>query len=240
MGSPGIAIIGYPPYWYEAGGPRGLFTVQILNNNVLELKGISFDKVVWMSSVMLRSDFGLNPDLWSQDIHTNGEPSLDSLWTAASQELTLPEEDFTLTLVGGYPGNESDQCNLKRHRTEFDAYRRLVRSSLAKTSASSPIEVDPEVVKDASFIVDHIGNSASGMRLILTVNGRIGLAPGGATEIGDMCCIFLGATVPFILKPSREGRHKLVGDCYIHGVMAGELMEQMQSGKYTAEQILLD
>jgi hypothetical protein len=45
-----------------------------------------------------------------------------------------------------------------------------------------------------------------------------------ASQIGDIICIFLGAEVPYVLRPDGEGFYKLVGECYIHGVMEGEAL----------------
>lgn len=58
-------------------------------------------------------------------------------------------------------------------------------------------------------------------RIFVTDNEYIGVAPLSA-EVGD--CVFLvkGSRVPIVLRPGREGRWRLVGDCYMHGVMYGE------------------
>jgi hypothetical protein len=78
-------------------------------------------------------------------------------------------------------------------------------------------------------------------RLFLTEKGRIGLAlQGKLIEVGDECCIIFGSTVPFLLTPAREGRHKLVSDCYIHGVMDGELLEQFDESDLSSKQIILE
>ena len=74
---------------------------------------------------------------------------------------------------------------------------------------------------------------------MLTEKGRLGLVPGLTTEVGDVCCIFLGASVPCILKPANNGRYQLVGDSYIHGVMGGELMEQSHSRGFGHEKFVL-
>lgn len=41
--------------------------------------------------------------------------------------------------------------------------------------------------------------------------------------MGDGVCIFLGSHIPFILRPFGSS-HKLVGQCYIHGIMIGEAL----------------
>jgi len=58
-------------------------------------------------------------------------------------------------------------------------------------------------------------------QLIQTAAGRIGLAPSQA-KIEDMIYLIYGGQVLYILRPTAEGRYKLVGECYLHGLMDGE------------------
>ncbi|RYP51281.1 hypothetical protein DL768_003378 [Monosporascus sp. mg162] len=56
----------------------------------------------------------------------------------------------------------------------------------------------------------------------LTKKGYMGLVPQGTAE-GDVVVIFVGATVPHILRKTREGDgFLLVGETYVHGIMYGE------------------
>ncbi|ORY07047.1 hypothetical protein BCR34DRAFT_489753, partial [Clohesyomyces aquaticus] len=57
-----------------------------------------------------------------------------------------------------------------------------------------------------------------------TANGHIGLGP-RAMRPGDVTVALVGGAVPFILRP-RDGYHLLVGECYVHGVMYEELLDQ--------------
>jgi hypothetical protein len=74
--------------------------------------------------------------------------------------------------------------------------------------------------------------------LIETADERIGWAPREAEE-GDCIFVFLGATVPFVLRPVGLGRYKLVGACYVHGIMDGETIISLNSGEYKLENITL-
>ncbi|QIW97251.1 hypothetical protein AMS68_002769 [Peltaster fructicola] len=57
----------------------------------------------------------------------------------------------------------------------------------------------------------------------------IGIVPLN-TESGDIIVIALGATVPWVLRPlvkagqAEEGKYLFVGECYVHGLMDGELI----------------
>ena len=60
-----------------------------------------------------------------------------------------------------------------------------------------------------------------------------GLAPKGC-EDGDLVCIFLGCSVPVVLKKVKNPRveeidlFELVGEAYVHGIMDGEAMEDTE------------
>ena len=58
-------------------------------------------------------------------------------------------------------------------------------------------------------------------RLIWTQRGHVGLAPEDV-RIGNIICILAGCRVPVVLRRDLKG-YKLVGECYILGIMAGEV-----------------
>lgn len=75
-------------------------------------------------------------------------------------------------------------------------------------------------------------------RLFLTPNGFLGLAPDTVRE-GDMLAVLSGGDTPFLLRPIREderlpevgeipsaqsNRYLLVGECFMHGLMQGEVV----------------
>lgn len=64
---------------------------------------------------------------------------------------------------------------------------------------------------------------AAGRRLFEGTGGLLGMAPSQAEE-GDEICVFLGCHVPLAIRPAGEGRFKVVGECYVPGVSAGEAL----------------
>ena len=54
------------------------------------------------------------------------------------------------------------------------------------------------------------------------------LIPGAALQ-GDLIAIFLGAGTPFVLRKSDAGVHVVVGECYIHGIMNGEALQEKEA-----------
>jgi len=49
------------------------------------------------------------------------------------------------------------------------------------------------------------------------------LAPRHA-EVNDIVCVLLGRPTPFALRRKENGQYRLIGECYVHGLMAGESM----------------
>ena len=75
-------------------------------------------------------------------------------------------------------------------------------------------------------------------RLVTTHGGYIGLVPAGAIE-GDVITIVIGCDVSSILRQA-EGettRFILIGECYVHGIMSGEVMEFLGQGKCKMDRI---
>ncbi len=69
-------------------------------------------------------------------------------------------------------------------------------------------------------------SSASEGRIFArTWKGYFVLGP-AALEVGDVVCVLPGSKVPFCLR-SMGKRYLLVGECYVHGLMKGEVMSML-------------
>ena len=68
--------------------------------------------------------------------------------------------------------------------------------------------------------------SVSNSKLCKTRGGYVGLVPTSA-EVGDHVSVLPGGIVPFVLRDSAErpGMFRMVGGCYIHGIMQGEALK---------------
>ena len=60
--------------------------------------------------------------------------------------------------------------------------------------------------------------------MFTTQDEYIGLGPKGMRS-GDLIALFEGARVPYVIREDDEG-YKLVGECYVHGIMSGERFEE--------------
>lgn len=73
-------------------------------------------------------------------------------------------------------------------------------------------------------------------QFIITDAGFVGLAPALA-QTGDMITVFAGLATPLVLRPTvpdEKGRtrYHIIGDCFLHGVMYGELNEHLTGGAW--------
>ena len=69
-------------------------------------------------------------------------------------------------------------------------------------------------------------------RFFATCGGRIGLGPSRAAP-GDRLCVVWFCPTPYLLRPTGDGdgRFRLVGECYVHGLMYGEVLGMFERGE---------
>ncbi len=68
-----------------------------------------------------------------------------------------------------------------------------------------------------------LGAMTDSQRFFLTSGGYMGLAPAG-TKKDDHICIFLGCSVPLVLREVGE-EFLLIGECFVLGLMDGEVLK---------------
>jgi hypothetical protein len=83
----------------------------------------------------------------------------------------------------------------------------------------------------ARVVLDYLNESDNSVYLVLwfygprlsvciTKNGYLGLVP-RKTQPGDKIILLSGGQLPFVLRPF-EGHYKIVGGCYVNGIIKGE------------------
>jgi hypothetical protein len=73
-------------------------------------------------------------------------------------------------------------------------------------------------------VSENVASTIAELEIFFSETGYLGLGPIDMLP-GDIVCIFLGGTVPFIVRPREGCGYQLIGECYVHGVMFGEAME---------------
>jgi WD repeat-containing protein 55 len=95
------------------------------------------------------------------------------------------------------------------------AKRRLTLDNL-KTRRPSRVYREIQIAFEAAV---------KGRKFGTTSKRYIGLFPRG-TRPGDQIGVLLGGHIPFVVRPWRtSGSFQLIGECYVHGIMDGEVMQ---------------
>lgn len=74
-------------------------------------------------------------------------------------------------------------------------------------------------------------------RLVTTDKGYLGLMP-AATVAGDCIAVVQGCAVPLVLRRD-EDKFRVIGECYVHGITAGELIPLIDKGEIEMVQVTL-
>jgi hypothetical protein len=234
--------IGQPGFWYRAGSKDRTFAPEVQNSRYLTTSGFVFDCISWMSPTVCEMDLSFNSHNPRAGIDPASKLSVEILWNMLRQvaglqfvDLGQLEDAFSLTLVQEYPNNKDvDSMSMEHHRQRFSAYIRCLKQGTHSDCASAIQERATDALRYMNRAL-----YCHGHRLAYTQNARVALVP-NASEIGDYCAIFLGLPVPFILRSAKGGRYKLVGDCYVQGVMKGELLGTFENGMFQDGSLIIE
>ncbi|CAN9214695.1 unnamed protein product [Alternaria alternata] len=109
-----------------------------------------------------------------------------------------------------------------RDKTEDDLVIKKFYNELAE-------RVDQAKDRTKDDVDFQISATATGRSLFVTETGYLGMGP-IVVEVGDEMWIFPGADIPLILRPSASSgeEFRLVGEAYVHGIMQGEAVADVQ------------
>ena len=122
-------------------------------------------------------------------------------------------------------------------RQHFQSLWRFLRASQRFLKSTDNLEAFEEFLlrykTGASPFLSEMACTCRNRRFALTHRKYMCLVPDEA-ELGDIIALLDGCRVPFLLRQSR-GKFRLVGDCFVHGVMYGEALKnttrKTRSGK---------
>ena len=127
----------------------------------------------------------------------------------------------TLTADCTRSGERSDPVFME----SFAAFKEFNDQSLEMSVQSAPVEPGSEkdkLLDQAWRYESAVQEVQKGRRICVTKGGYMGVTTHDA-EKGDLLVIFQGFTMPFVLR-RKDDDFLIVGDCYIHGIMDGELI----------------
>ncbi|KIW32288.1 uncharacterized protein PV07_03846 [Cladophialophora immunda] len=250
--------LGYPEMWYRAGGSKSAqFQFEVSRSeSSLRVTGVILDTIEWTSRVFDSEELLLERQkketplqkLWQELEHDPG----NTIYGSSHRDR---EYAFSLTIAAGRAADEGPaEDNPSLHHAIYRAYREIVhgedsndheRNLLSSTEADpnpkgqegqeSPRSLELEAL---TYVGSNQRRALHNRRFFRTSKGYYGIGH-MTTKIGDECCVFRGANVPFVIRRvsadrgqgSTSGQHVLVGESYIQGVMRGEIFEMMDAGE---------
>lgn len=125
------------------------------------------------------------------------------------------------------PKDKSVQSNLwdSQQYLDFDEFRSVNQDFIINCqSLRSCFPEDSSRLPTDSIVRHHLRLAAvtsKGRKLVTTETGYLGLVP-DCVQREDVLVVLLGCNFPVLLRHYKEGYHVL-GECYVHGLMAGEV-----------------
>ncbi len=220
--------------------------IHLKDKNVLVVGGAYIDKVARVGDVTLRDNDAvtylnsLRRDASSFVPYPTGEsvddlklrlpmgnasrPHLDALTDAMSTYRIMATKAHS---PGGNPGVnevEASGFDLSGATIDIKSIRHLV------DFVKQPEDLRQSLWKYWHTVVT-FSKRLSIAKFCATERGYAGLVPQDA-KVGDAIVIFHGAVVPFLIREDDlkggVARNKLIGECYIHGIMHGEALRSFK------------
>lgn len=199
---------------------------------MLSIWGCQFDTITYTRKALWagcakgsRDSTNLIPAIWAGLSEPEGGSLLypdkkSSFWEAYLQTLTASNSLWyrsrrTSVLV---PNNDLDET-LHQARVSFSKLGIVGAIYNATNSLVEDLSIGE---KGVLYIIEQALTACQCRSFFKSSRGYYGLGPEVA-EVGDVICILFGSSVPFVLRPNgTSGQWKLVGECYVHGIMNGE------------------
>lgn len=223
-----LGISAFRPFYQVCSDlPTSLY--ESAHEDILSLRGLLFDVVASVGHIIDGFEYSLKerasfPTLalhpWVDDLSTTETyPTGEALDAVYSITLAANVRD------GFVPADE----NLTQHLADFCAY---LIGYFQLTSPDRPIDTALREAAGSgkgSRFSAAADRASHNRRLIVTSKGYIGLGPSALRE-GDQVCVLFGGIVPFTLR-QEDGVYRMIGECYVHGLMRGEAIKEMRDGK---------
>lgn len=207
---------------YSAGGEGNELKMRVTTNqNKLEMPGQFFDVIVTVGTSCAEHPNAVYPaDLVRVVINRLNEAEALVGKLPAYPTGEPVETAFWTTMI-----SDSREFNTRGSKAFANEYGRAkeVLQMLLYDDDAGPSVIE-EKYTTARDYVQRMFVAYDPMRFCITEKGYMGLCPNG-TRAGDVCYILHGMQTPYIMR--RTAGHdseqlRLVGQCYIHGIMDGE------------------
>lgn len=181
-----------------------------IQTSIEEVSRFETEMVYWLSEIRLLAD----PSLDSKGSIMDGS-SFDAFWRTLVYNRG-PHFDYSA------PNRRADESLA----VSFGYWYLCKRSAMARRWKDNPLiwashgRILKKLAEPFEEAEDRVQYARS---FFVSRDGRIGWVP-FRTWAGDQVCVLQGMRIPLILR-SRGDRWEVIGACYVHGLMDGELWD---------------
>ncbi|OCK95422.1 HET-domain-containing protein [Cenococcum geophilum 1.58] len=149
--------------------------------------------------------------------------------TGRDVSTTVRQWEGMLQSVHRYPSAADLKNAFMDTLIAYPPYKGLNRFSIFYPAWRSAMFDEPFESSDSNsegaraLFQEHVNKACNARRFFVTAKGYIGLGPPEVQD-GNLVTVLLGGQVPFIL--SKQEKFRLVGECYVHGLMDGEAFSE--------------
>ena len=236
---------------YSVDGGRFKGDVGFDGDSILRTKGVLFDAVTSLSSFHAAESnckFPYNgkpvPSVYGDVTATKealwrtlvGDTNRDGAWAPESYSVLLRSEIWE-DGVAGVKFNNFGLHDFMARNAKLSIFGYALKDIIFGTSTffgnkHRRLYNPTAIVREA---LSWAMNAIAWRRLITTEKGYLGLAV-AATEPDDRICILAGCKTPLIVRP-RGDDFRLIGECYVHGMMRGEIAKDIGDGQLRMHEI---
>jgi hypothetical protein len=190
-------------------------TISPVSLDLMALYGFCLDQVIDVASLLREGDWGKYEKVkdWA----------LDAVATVRKSVEEATFEDIAMVLLAGHNIDLERATNEDTERfadlLQILTNERRVPTHIRRISTSAS-NLERERARFFAQMLDTCRNR----RIFVTKTGYIGVGP-KLTLAGDRAVVLYGGRTPFIFRPHRD-KYRLVGECYVQGVMQGEAMRR--------------
>ncbi|KAH7333275.1 heterokaryon incompatibility protein-domain-containing protein [Rhexocercosporidium sp. MPI-PUGE-AT-0058] len=214
------------------------------NPNILRLRGVTFDTIIsrstsytdlsaWQAAVR-----GWEPENLHQLSYPTGEDPTDAYIRTLFRDVIRQSY--------GMPKGRMPSSHFPRFKKHYLHWKADGDDSYF--TAERPSNVDTEQISRTDFTFA-LGCSTIGWCFFVTKRGYFGLAPQDM-RVGDEVLVVDGACTPLVVRHAdgavrnnlafeTEAEYSRVGAAYLHGVMDGEVVSDVEAGRHVKQNLLL-
>jgi hypothetical protein len=233
-----------PFQWNTNAGPNTwTWNIDNMTTNLLKEGGIHFEKGT--KHVSSSEDLRRRVEGAIYDVMIAGQLGTSSGWER--HEVRYPDDQAQdITGTTGSEDMPFKASNQVANGTASPSWnpRHLGRAPQCLTldgdqyHTSSDQDQDRNKPIDWKLMLAHAKGQTIGRKLILSENRYLGLAP-KLSKPGDHIFILFGLSEPAILRPQADSSYAFVGTAYVHGVMEGEALQDLEKGVFIRERVII-